>query len=440
MLKLITKKVSSYSNNDFVRVFSLSAISTLIKVITNFISIKVVAVIIGPSGVALLGQLSNFSNILLKIASGGNNSGVTKYLAENNDDKDNLKKIIGTSTLISMYLSIICGAILIIFSGYFSELILNGNAQQSYKSIFIVFGITIFLYALNAKLLAILNGFRQYRKYIIVDITSSTVGLIFTVILVFYWNIYGALISAVTYQSVVVLISLFFVLKSHWFKWSYFFTGFDKTMAVKLSMYSIMTLVSAMTVPVSQMLVRGRITNKLSLTDAGIWEGMNKVSGLYLMVITTSMGIYYLPKLSGIKNAVGIRQEIFKTAKLLLPFVLFMSVSIYFMRDFIIQVVFSHKFDNMRDLFSFQLAGDFFKITSWLLAYLMLAKTMTKTYVISEIFSSLLWVLLSYLFIGYYGYKGATIAYALNYFIYCLVMLIIFRNLLFSKVLNLSSL
>ena len=434
MLTVIKNKIKNFFKTDFVKVFSLSAISTFVKIISRFVSIKVVSVIIGPSGVALLGQLSNFTNILLKIATGGNNSGVTKYIASYDNKDDKIKEIIGTSMIISFYLSLFCSVILIVFSDYFSNLILNDNGQGKYKSIFIVFGFTIFLYSLNAKLLAILNGFRQYRKYILVDITSSTVGLIFSVCLVFYWNVYGALLAAVTYQSIVVLISLFFVLKAPWFKWHFIFRGFNINMAKKLSLYSIMTIVSAMTVPISQILVRGRISNSLSLNDAGIWEGVIKISSLNLMVIATSMGVYYLPKLSGISDPFGIRKEIYKTAKLLIPFVILSSLSIYFLRDYIILLVFSSKFQTMSDLFAFQLLGDFFKIISWLLAYLMLAKTMTKKYVFTEIFSNISWVLLSYWLISYIGSSGAVIAYALNYFIYLLVMLFIFRKLLFSKI------
>ena len=432
MIKLFLKKINPFFKNDFIKVFSLSAFSTLIKVITNFISIKVVAVIIGPSGVALLGQLSNFSNTFLKLASGGNNSGVTKYIAEHKYQEDNIKKIIGTATLISFYLSILCGIVMIVLSDYFTRVILDDHHHQ-YGSIFIVFGITIFLFSLNAKLLAILNGFQQYKKFIIIDIVTSTVGLIFSIVLVLKWGVYGALLASVTYQSIIVFISLFFVLKLHWFKWNFLFKGFDKNMAIKLSMYAFMTLISAITVPISQILVRTRIKDTLSLNEAGIWEGMNKVSGMYLMVITTSLGIYYLPRLAELKDSYYIKKEIFKTAKLLFPFVLLMSLSIYFMRDFIIELIFSKEFKTMNNFFIYQLIGDFFKIFSWLLGYQMLAKTMTKTYVLTEILSSITWVSLSFLLIQKIGSIGATVAYAITYVIYFIFLLFIFRNLLFKN-------
>ena len=65
------------AKEDIVKVFSFNAISTLVRMLTGLISVKVVASIIGPCGIALLGQLNNFSTILLGVANGGINSGIT---------------------------------------------------------------------------------------------------------------------------------------------------------------------------------------------------------------------------------------------------------------------------------------------------------------------------------------------------------------------------
>ena len=67
---------------DIVRVFSFTAVATLVKMLTGLISVKVVASIIGPAGVALVGQLNNFTSIAMTVSSGGINSGITKYIAE----------------------------------------------------------------------------------------------------------------------------------------------------------------------------------------------------------------------------------------------------------------------------------------------------------------------------------------------------------------------
>lgn len=72
--------------------------------------------------------------------------------------------------------------------------------------------------------------------------------------------------------------------------------------------YTLMALTTAATVPVSQMLLRGYVISEISPVEAGWWEGMNRISHMYLMVITSSFSVYYLPRLSELKDSVEIKQ------------------------------------------------------------------------------------------------------------------------------------
>ena len=83
-LKQLIRRIASV---DIVKVFSLNAVSTLVHMCTGLVSVKVVASIIGPAGVAILGQLNNLNSMLQGLAAGGIRSGVTKYLAEYKDDE-----------------------------------------------------------------------------------------------------------------------------------------------------------------------------------------------------------------------------------------------------------------------------------------------------------------------------------------------------------------
>ena len=87
----------------------------------------------------------------------------------------------------------------------------------------------------------------------------------------------------------------------------------------------------------------------------------------------------------------------------------------------------------MKELFLWQLLGDFFKIMSWILAFVMVVKSMTKKYIFTEIFFSISLVLLSYIYVIKYGVVGATVSYGINYFLYLIVMLFLFRKLLFTN-------
>jgi O-antigen/teichoic acid export membrane protein len=427
---IVIAKIKKIISQDLVKVSFLNGVSTLIRMLTGFISVKVVAVRLGVGDIALLGQLTNFSAMLLVISTGGIAAGMTKYVAQYSDSEKKYSLFLRTGVQITLALSLICGLVLMIGSGYFSRTILKSN---DFKYVFIVFGITIVLYALNMMLISIINGFREFKKYVIVNIAGSIIGLLFTIILSFAFDIYGALIAAVTYQSVVFVVTFTIVSKSRWFAWSKFIGKFSKTAAIKLGHYSMMALVSALSVPMSQLLVRSYITTETkSLDNAGLWEGINRISAMYLMVITTSLSVYYLPKLAQLKTKTEIRNEIFNVYKLVVPFLIFLSLSIFVCRHLIINILFAEKFSGMENLFAFQLMGDFFKITSWILAYQLIAKAMTKTFIVTEVLFSLSFVLFSVFFVNHYGNIGATIAYALNYFLYLVLMIILFRKTLFN--------
>ena len=56
-----------------------------------------------------------------------------------------------------------------------------------------------------------------FKKYVNISIVTSIVGALFSIGLVWAWKLPGALISAVTYQSIVFFITLLMVIKSKWF-------------------------------------------------------------------------------------------------------------------------------------------------------------------------------------------------------------------------------
>ena len=74
--------------------------------------------------------------------------------------------------------------------------------SDEYGYVFLIFGFTIFLYTLNTLLISILNGYKEFKRYVIVNISGTIVGLLFTICFVFSMGLKGALISAVSYQSV----------------------------------------------------------------------------------------------------------------------------------------------------------------------------------------------------------------------------------------------
>lgn len=402
----------------------LTGISTVIKLISAFVINKVIAIYIGPSGLAIVGQLQNFTSIITTFSNGAISSGIVKYTAEY-QDIEKKQKIFSTSIVISLICSLIISIFLFGFSDYLSKLILK---DIQYRSVFIIFGATIFLFALNMVLISILNGQKEIKKYVLVNIAGSIFSLVFTSTLIMQLNIMGALYALVLNQSVVFFVTLAFVLKSSWFKLEYFIKGLDKESLSKLSEYSLMAIVSALTVPVSHLIIREYIGENLGWDSAGYWQGIWYISTMYLMLVTTTLGVYYLPRLSEIRDNKELRKEIFTGYKIIMPIVIIASLIIFLLKEYVILIAFSKNFMPMIDLFAWQLIGDVIKIASWLLAYLMLAKAMTKIFIYTEILFSALFIIFSVILVNKFGLVGITYSYSLNYFLYLVVMIVIFQK------------
>ena len=223
------------------------------------------------------------------------------------------------------------------------------------------------------------------------------------------------------------------VRKLPWVDWEYFKKKLNILVGKKYFRYSLMTLVTTTIVPISQMFLRGYVISEISVVEAGWWEGMNRISNMYLMVITSSFSVYYLPRLSELTDEIELRREIFKAYSVIMPMLLIGFSLVYFLRHFIISMLFTPDFYPMENLFLWQLLGDFFKICSWLLAFLMIAKSMMKTFIFTEIIFAGTFVGMSLLLIQSNGIIGITQAYVGNYILYLITMFFIFRKMLSIK-------
>lgn len=418
---------------DIIKVFSLNALSTFVRMLSGMISVKVVAIIIGPSGVALLGQLNNFSSILLGVSNGGINQGIIKYVSEYKNDDKIIKKYISNALKITLLCSALVGLILIIFCKHLSRIIL---LSDEYYYVYLVFGFTIILFTLNTLLISILNGYKQFERYVRISITGTLVGLCFSIFLVITWGLKGAMINAVTFQSVMFFVTLWMCRKMPWLKREYFVEKLDTQIVKKYFGFSLMTFTTIALLPVSQLLLRGYVISSLSASEAGIWEGMNRISNMYLSVVTSAFSIYYLPRLAELSKPWDLRNEIKQCYKVIVPTLLVIVFAIYLLRHFVLYILFTPEFYPMESLFSWQLMGDFFKICSWLLSFLMVAKAMTKMYIITEVCFSIVYIGLSFLFLQFNGIVGLTQGYMITYIIYFIAMILIFRNIILAKPTN----
>lgn len=405
----------------------LNGVAVLIKTATMFILNKILAIYVGPAGYAAIGQFQNFIQMVTTFAGSAINTAVIKYTAEYYEDETKQRNIWKTAGSIVLLFSLIFSLIILIFQKQLSIYIFHTDL---YQTVFVWFAVFLTLFTFNALFLAILNGKKEVLRLVIANIVGSIFSLAVTSLLAIKYGLYGALVALSIYQSLAFLITLFLCYKADWFKLSYLFGKIDKTIAKKFVAFAFMALVSAICVPLSQIVIRSYLTHEYGVTYAGYWEAMIRLSAAYLMLVTTTLGVYYLPRLSELSRLEEIKSEVYLGYKYIFPLAVIGSLAVYFLRDWIIAILFTKTFLPMRDLFFWQMIGDSLKIGSWILAYLMLSKAMTKLFVTTEILFAVTSILLTYLCTHMFGFKGVSIAHLINYGVYWIVMSIcVFKSL-----------
>lgn len=404
---------------NLIKTSLFNGIAVVIKMLTLLGINKILAMYVGPSGYAALGQLQNALTMITTLSSGAVNTGVTKYTAEYVEQPDRQHLVWKTSSTLAAVGSLTVGVVVAIFS---ETLSLYFFKRDDFGSVFLWVALSLIFFTFNALLLAIINGKKDVKTLVIANIAGSFLSLIVTGLLSWFLGLYGALVSLGIYQALAFITTVFLCRRADWFRVEYFFGRIDKDIALDLSKYAAMALTTAACLPVAQILIRNHLINEYGIEYAGYWEAMWRLSSAYLLLVTTTLGVYYLPRLSELVGYPAVRKEVVEGYKFILPAAVVCCLVVYLLRDFVIQVLFSNQFLPMRDLFAFQLVGDLLKIGSWILAYVMLGKAMYKLYIVTEILFAISLYALVLLFTRWHGFEGVVEGYAFNYFLYWVVM------------------
>lgn len=428
-IKLIETVINNFKKNKLVKVLSFNSISVIISFISGFISIKFIAHFLGAEGLAILGNFKNFTTSIKAFSTFGFNNGIVKLIAEHKDNSEKIHEINTTSFISRILISILISGCLLFFSKNINDFIFIGN---TFNNVILIFGLFLPLYTINTFLISIINGFEKFKALITVHIISNITGLIITLFLIWKEFLLGALIASAIVESFIIIISIYYFTKTN-IQLKIKFHYFSKKTLNKLLKFSAMALVTAIVVPGSSFLLRSFIIDNEGLNQAGQWEALTRLSGYYMMIVSSGLTMYYLPKLSSLKTSFEFRNELKNYYRIIVPIFIIAVSIVYIFKKQLILIILNTAFLPISDLFIWQIIGDIFKIFYLAFSYQILAKSMMKKYIAIEILYFILYIFLAYYLIKYFQVKGIVIAYTIINFLNFLAMIIIFRKIIFNN-------
>lgn len=402
----------------------MTGLLTLVKMLLGFFVTKIVAIHTGPSGIAMLGQVQGLTATINGVVSAPLGNGIVRFTAENYKEGINACTPWWRASLQwFLFLLLLVTPSIIFLAKPISEWLFQ---DESLYWLLIVMTIALPFSAFGVLANSIINGQQNYRRYVLLGMISALTSSLVMIFLILTHRLNGALLAVVIQSGLIGIIMLIASIKQPWFKIKYWWAATEHKHKKAIGGYVLMAMTSALTKPVSLILIRNSLVANVGWEQAGQWQAVWKISEVYLAVITIALGTYFLPRLASISGVSNIRKEINNTARIVLPIVCVLAFSVFLLRDVAIYILYTEEFKAARDLFGIQLIGDVLKVLSFLYAYPMISRGATKWFVTSEILFSLTFVILGFVFIQSFGTQGANIAYLVSYFLY---FLIIYLNL-----------
>ncbi|OCH37530.1 oligosaccharide flippase family protein [Aliivibrio fischeri] len=395
----------------------LNAIAVFVKLISGFILNKIIAIYVGPAGFAQISQFQNIINIITGISITGFSSGITKYVAEYGVDDVKSTRLINTSISLVIINSILVFILLGFYGDSLSLFFLN-NLEYGYY--FKLLGSTIILFCFNGIFLSIINGVSDYKAYFYVNLLNSVLTLFFMGILTYIYGLKGSLLSIVITPGLLFLFTLFIYYNKIYKHIRKFEFKVKRNELLKLSSFLIMTISATIIGGILETLLRTLIIHNINLNTAGLWDALNKLSSYYMLFISSSLGFYFLPKMSALKERNATMIFLFKAVFFTLIISSLMTGFICFFDIYIVKYAFSSEFYPIKDFFLLQFSTEIFRSLNWILAIYFISKASMKEYV----FIQVLYFILNYSFVKFlFVYDVSLKSVIMSYFISNVILL-----------------
>ncbi|NRA92027.1 MAG: O-antigen translocase [Psychroserpens sp.] len=427
------KKLLKYINtNVLFKVVHLNSATIATKIIAGLLTSKAIAIFIGVEGMALIGNLRNFLSAIQSFAILGFYNGFVKTIGKCKDDVIELSKTLSTTYYLGFFSTLLMSFLCYYNADSINTFLFSDNYNFEY--VIEVLALALPFYSLNMFCFGIMNGFSNYKMLLIINIIGQVLGLLVTLYLIYIEHIDGALVAAVIAPSLIFLITLVGIINRR------NLTGKIQISQVSLSVvkvfapFAVMALVTAIALPFTSILIRNFIIEELGIQQAGYWEAMNRISDYYLMFVTSIITLYIIPRFTEIESKKEIRKEVFDFYKSVMPIFGIGLLLIYFLRPYIIKLVFTQEFQPVEDLFFWQLLGDFVKVLSIVIAYQFIAKKMFAQFIVIEVFLVVMLYLTSVYLIEVFGIEGAVMGHFVSYLMHYFIVILVFSNSLFGVI------
>lgn len=383
----------------------LFSIVQVIRILVNVIKNKIVAVLLGPEGVGIMGIMQNTINLIKTGAGLGISQSAVRDVSEANgtDDKIKLSRVISLTQKIVLYTSSLGFLVTIVLSPLLSKW---GFGDTLHTLSFIFLGIAIFFEIFVENQLAILKGMRQLRSLAKASIWGVITGLIVGVPLFFLMGKDGIVPSFIATSFVVYLITKFYVSKINYkrVKLSVKDTFSESTSMLKMG---VALMLVAFIGTLYSFIISAYLRAQGGLSIVGLYQAGVTIVTSYIGVVITAMSTDYYPRISAVnKDNTKLTEEVNSQSEVGLLMCFPIVVVFVFLSPFFINILYSSEFSDVLLYTDYAIIGSIITICSNCMGMILLAKQASRLFLVSVISQRVICLFVFILLYNKFGLLG----------------------------------
>ncbi len=400
----------------------------MISIGLSIVRTKAFALILGPTGVGLFGLYGSIIDLTRAIAGMGVNISGVRQIAKavGTGKAEQVARTVTTLRRVAFATGALGSLLLLAFSKLVARLTFG---DDSHTSAVAFLALAIFFGDISAAQGALVQGMRRIADLARINVLGAFYGTLFSIPIVYYFGVRGVAPSLVCVAAMAILTSWWYArkVKVARMRLSFMELIIESSGLLKLGIAFMASTLMSMG---SAYIIRIIVIRRLGIEAVGFYQAAWALGGLYVGFILQAMGADFFPRLTAVADDHSkCNQLVNEQAEVGLLLAVPGVIATLFFAPIVIELFYSSKFGSAVEILRWLCLGMVLRVVSWPFGFILMAKGKGTTFILTELMSWTLLVVLVWGSVAYWGLKGTGIGFFGMYVLYTLGIYAVVRRM-----------
>ena len=413
---------------SILRATAILGSSSLVSILAGVLSAKAWAVLVGPSGLGFMRLLQSLVGLGGLIAGMGIGVGLVRAGAQALATKDETRiaALRKAAWLLFWVLSALALLLLTLFRTPISRWVLGGPEHADSA---VLMGVALIFSLASGLQTSTLNAYHRVVALARVAILHSVIASATGVMLVWIWREQGIAAAVIVGSATSWVVSYFFLRRA---------VGRAPLRPTRQQVFEAARWLLRFGAPYTASMVVGTgvhmalpilVLHLLGKEHVGFYQAAEAVSITYLGVLLAAMAQDYYPRVSGASQQSGTLAHLVNQQHRLVMLVgVPMILGMLALVPYVVPIIYTAEFTPAIGLLEWQLVAALFKLSSWTMSYVILARSGSLTYFSAELIGGIATLAASWMGMQWFGLAGLGMGFLASYMVYYLVVWLVVRR------------